>query len=347
MNPSHENFLLALSRAREPETLSETLLSGLSHLYSLAEISRIDLLDRGDDSRCEQIITLRVTDHDTASPHETWDRVPQLITPDPGSVARARAGEVHTITTVDGDFTIVPLHSGGEVTGMLKFRAGEDQITPKLADIRFFTRIYANLHNNLEMAQRDKLTGLLNRQTFDSKLSRMLEIQRSLAQSYSRSPQERRKTKEEKLPWLAIIDIDFFKRVNDEFGHLYGDEVILTIGHLIRQCFRRSDLLFRFGGEEFVVVLEPIIAGNVSIALERFRAQVEKHHFPQVGKVTVSIGYAAFVENAFAPKIMDNADQALYFAKENGRNQIANYETLIASGRLTEAARSEGAIDLF
>lgn len=346
MNPSHENFLLALSRAREPEMLSETLLSGLCHLYSLPEISRIDLLDNSDDSRCEQVIALRVNDHDSARPEEIWDRVPHLITPDPGSVARTRAGEQHTISTGDGEYSIVPLSSGGEVTGMLKFRAG-DEIKPRNSDIRFFARIYANLYKNLDLAQHDKLTGLLNRQTFDSKLSRMLEIQRSLAQSYARSPQERRATKDQKLPWLAIIDIDFFKRVNDKFGHLYGDEVILTIGHLIKQCFRRTDLLFRYGGEEFVVVLEPIIAENVSIALERFRQQVENHHFPQVGRVTVSIGYVAFLENAFAPKLMDLADQALYYAKEHGRNQIANYESLVKDGELVQAERSEGAIDLF
>ncbi len=67
--------------------------------------------------------------------------------------------------------------------------------------------------------------------------------------------------------------------MNDEFGHLYGDEVILTLGQKIKQCFRRTDLLFRFGGEEFVVVLEPIIAENVGIALERFRQQIENHRF--------------------------------------------------------------------
>lgn len=346
MNTSHQNFLLALSRAREPEMLSESLLSGLSHLYSLPEISRIDFLDKSDDSRCEQVIALRVSDHDSAHPTETWDRVPRLITPDPGSVARTRAGEHHTITTVDAEYIIVPLSSGGEIIGMLKFIA-DDEIKPDIKDIRFFASIYANLHHNLDLAQRDKLTGLLNRQTFDSKLSRMLEIQRGLAQSYGRSPQERRAARDQKMPWLAIIDIDFFKRVNDEFGHLYGDEVILTVGQLIKQCFRRSDLLFRFGGEEFVVVLEPIIADNVSIALERFRQKIESHNFPQVGTITVSIGYAAFLENAFAPKIMDNADQALYFAKDQGRNQIANYEALLADGAITQTERSEGAIDLF
>lgn len=346
MNPSHENFILALSRAREPEMLSETLLSGLSYLYALPEISCIDFLDNSDDSRCEQVISLKISDHDSANSNEIWDRVPRMITPDPGSVARARAGEVHIIPSPDGEYGIIPLSSGGEITGMLKFLAG-DEINPNTNEIRFFARIFANLHKNLDLAQRDKLTGLLNRQTFDSKLSRMLEIQRSLAQSYSRSPQERRKTKDQKLPWLAIIDIDFFKRVNDEFGHLYGDEVILTLGQKIKQCFRRTDLLFRFGGEEFVVVLEPIIAENVSIALERFRQQIENHRFPQVGQVTVSIGYAAFIENAFAPRIMDNADQALYYAKEHGRNQIANYETLIQTGDLLQTERSEGAIDLF
>ena len=95
------------------------------------------------------------------------------------------------------------------------------------------------------------------------------------------------------------------------------------------------------------MLLEPIPAGKVEFALERFRRSVENHYFQQIGRVSVSIGYAKFVENTYPPMIIDRADQALYFAKNNGRNQVANYEALVEQGKLEALEHKEGSIDLF
>ena len=135
-----------------------------------------------------------------------------------------------------------------------------------------------------------------------------------------------------------MIDIDHFKRVNDRFGHLYGDEVLILMANLLRTSFRAYDRIFRFGGEEFVVLLRSATEGKALQVLERFREKVQAYDFPQVGQVTVSIGFASI--GAGAPiEIVGRADQALYFAKEHGRNQVCFYDHLLAQGALGSNTR--------
>lgn len=336
------NFVEKLSQAQEPEVLNEKLLQGLTEMYELSSASLCVLQSQNFSTRAQQYLKIEASDGNELP----WNRNPPALDLDTDtSTTLAKGGQV----TIEDNGTSKLLLPIGEHDKQLQLLClggcqNPDSGLDGLAEI---VRIYFNFYRNLDQGQRDKLTGLLNRQTFDSKLSRMLERQKQVAQSYASANEERRRAAEQRLPWLAIIDIDHFKRINDQFGHVFGDEVILSIGQHIRACFRKSDLLFRFGGEEFVVVLEPIPADSVMIALERLRSLVARQELQNVGKVTVSIGYAAFTENAFPPKIIDCADQALYYAKEHGRNQIANYEQLIAEGKLVESQQGDGGIDLF
>src|SRR6202011_3687326 len=91
--------------------------------------------------------------------------------------------------------------------------------------------------------------------------------------------------------WLALIDIDRFKSINDGYGHLFGDEVLLLVSQLMKRSFRGADQLFRFGGEEFVVLLDRASEPGAQIVLERLRTTIGEHEFPQVGQVTISVGY--------------------------------------------------------
>ena len=134
--------------------------------------------------------------------------------------------------------------------------------------------------------------------------------------------------------WLAIIDIDHFKRINDRFGHLYGDEVLILLARNMKRLFRQRDKLFRFGGEEFVIVLDRTAEASAEIVLDRFRETIEKTHFPQVGKVTVNIGFVRLDKVDVSSAIIGRADQALYYAKQNGRNRVCFYEKLVAQGIL-------------
>jgi diguanylate cyclase (GGDEF)-like protein len=193
-------------------------------------------------------------------------------------------------------------------------------------------QVYRNFQNVLDYSERDTLTGLLNRKTFDSNLSKILNF-RSVEPAV-KSPADRRHLDSSKQHWLAVIDIDHFKRINDKFGHLYGDEVLILIANLMQASFRAADRIFRFGGEEFVVLLRSTSLEEAHMVAERFRVSVESHTFPQVGNVTVSIGFAAVHACDSPVEILGHADQALYYAKNNGRNLVVHYEALLTSGVL-------------
>jgi diguanylate cyclase (GGDEF)-like protein len=192
--------------------------------------------------------------------------------------------------------------------------------------------VYRNFQNLLDYSERDSLTGLLNRKTFDDQLARMLHS--GDAEPLLPGQAERRHHGAEEKQWLAVVDVDHFKMVNDRFGHLYGDEVLILIANLLQSSFRAQDRVFRFGGEEFVVLLRSTTLENARKIIDRFRTNVETHVFPQVGQVTVSVGFTS-ISAADSPVVtLGHADQALYFAKANGRNRACHYEELVADGRL-------------
>lgn len=179
--------------------------------------------------------------------------------------------------------------------------------------------IYRNLVVLHDTKERDVLTKLPNRQSLDARLLQVCEHY---------SEYQVINVKEEKSSWIAILDIDHFKRVNDNFGHLYGDEVLLTFSQLMGKCFRYNDFLFRFGGEEFVVILNLASRETAIAAFNRFREAIANYNFPTVGRVTVSIGLTHVDGISMPTTQLDNADKALYYAKDNGRNRVILYEDI-------------------
>jgi diguanylate cyclase (GGDEF)-like protein len=196
--------------------------------------------------------------------------------------------------------------------------------------------LYNNFVLLLNDNQHDHLTGLLNRKSFDEKIMSMVL-----------SLGENNKRRSEKIQYcLAVLDIDHFKRVNDTYGHLMGDEVLLHFAQCMTETFREHDLLFRVGGEEFVVVLPNVDTDCATGVLERFRRVIETHRFPQVGQITVSIGVTYIGAADLPVTIMDRADKALYYIKENGRNQVQFFEYLVATGKL-QIQVAESDVELF
>jgi diguanylate cyclase (GGDEF)-like protein len=196
--------------------------------------------------------------------------------------------------------------------------------------------VYRNFHNLLDYSERDSLTGLLNRKTFDDQLARMLHA--TPEPPLPGQPERRQQPAPDLQQWLAVIDVDHFKLVNDRFGHLYGDEVLILIANMLQSSFRSHDRVFRFGGEEFVVLLRSTTAVNAARIIDRFRKAVEAHVFPQVGKVTVSIGFTSIKAYESPVVTLGHADQALYYAKTNGRNQVFHYDQLVTDGLLQTVA---------
>jgi diguanylate cyclase (GGDEF)-like protein len=199
----------------------------------------------------------------------------------------------------------------------------------------------------LEYGEADTLTGLPNRKTFDKHLFEVLGKATVDDAAGQHEAPRRRKGASDSRNWLAVCDIDHFKKVNDTHGHLIGDEVLVMFANLMRDTFRFDDQLFRFGGEEFVVVLQPMPRAAVQPTVERFRRAVENHVFSRVGQVTASIGYSQLLTRDTPPDVIDRADEALYYVKQNGRNGIACYEDLVGSGKLVAMSSRTGDIELF
>ena len=172
--------------------------------------------------------------------------------------------------------------------------------------------IYGNLIRLMDSRERDALTGLLNRQTFATLFE--LAAQRNAGGAMA----------------LAVLDIDHFKKVNDTFGHLFGDEVLIHFARLMERTFRYTDDLFRFGGEEFVVLLSNTGRLDARTAMERFRRVVENYAFPGVGNITVSVGFVDCSPGVLPTTLVDRADQALYFAKDSGRNKVVDFADIAA-----------------
>jgi diguanylate cyclase (GGDEF)-like protein len=236
--------------------------------------------------------------------------------------------------SVPGQLTIwLPIWMHDKVNGCLEVSNPETYTDNTIEVLEGVLIVYRNFQNLLDYSERDSLTGLLNRKTFDDNFSKMLRVsQTARIPGAEQITIERRHEELEKLNWLAVLDIDHFKRVNDQFGHLYGDEVLILIANLLKTSFRPNDRLFRFGGEEFVILLKSSTADDARHIFERFRENVAQHHFPQVGQVTVSVGYAHVTRYEPPVAILGRADQALYYAKSHGRNRCCYYEELMQTG---------------
>ena len=234
----------------------------------------------------------------------------------------------------------IPILSSGVVTEVLSVDA-LDVSDEELHSIEFLTTIYRNYMLLLNKYERDALTGLLNRRSFEERLNHYINELDSVScgeSIHDRPPEEA------VYPHLAVLDIDHSKRVNDTYGHLYGDDVLLLFSNQMKEVFSAETSLYRFGGEEFVVVMnstEP----QAREQLDGFRDAIENFDFPQVGQVTVSIGYTGVSYSCISSGIIDRADQALYYAKENGRNQVCSYERLVDEGKIEHKQQAVGGGD--
>ena len=158
----------------------------------------------------------------------------------------------------------------------------------------------------------DHLTGISNRKAFDSALEERIQYSRATNGVFS----------------VLIADIDHFKVVNDNYGHLIGDKVLRFVASTIRRCIKGKDLAARFGGEEFAVILDSTDATGACAVAEQIRQAVyagvikEMDNKRVLDRISVSLGIAEFRENDLSHSLLQRADEALYLAKERGRNRV-------------------------
>lgn len=178
--------------------------------------------------------------------------------------------------------------------------------------------LYRNYLSLLEDCQTDTLTGLANRKTFELSIAHFLNRDKTVRNAYDEGEKN----------WLVIIDVDHFKQLNDKFGHLHGDQILKQMGCLMRHSFRQYDQIFRFGGDEFAVLLSRIDYRSACETLERLQQRIANQ--AQLGSITISIGFSLMRPEETHSAILERADEALYQAKALGRNQLCCFETLAA-----------------
>ena len=225
--------------------------------------------------------------------------------------------ETEYLLTNDDKIGAFPLTSEGEIIGCIAARSTLDKLSKRdISYLEQLTRqsaITINRANTyakvLQYATLDALTGLNNRRQFEVRLK-----------------QEIATTKRQKNPLCAMmIDIDFFKKVNDTYGHASGDSVLRTVASIIKEHLRESDIPSRYGGEEFAVLLPYTHIEEAQIVGERLRKAVEAAPIPIDKKninVTISMGLAEFTPEESGEELFKRADTALYEAKESGRNRV-------------------------
>ena len=178
---------------------------------------------------------------------------------------------------------------------------------------RYHDALRNNLYKGLEMAVTDDLTQIYNRRYFDMHLNGMFTEAREKSKNLS----------------IAIIDVDYFKQVNDTLGHIAGDEVLQQIAQLISQNVRATDLIARYGGEEFALIMPGADIKEAGLVMERIRKLIANFDFKistkedDVLKKTISVGLACVADkHREAKQVLEEADKNLYAAKEQGRNRV-------------------------
>lgn len=230
--------------------------------------------------------------------HETTRQLPVLLLGDEGEMARVAKG----LELGANDYLMKPIDRNELLA----------RCRTQIRRRRYQERLRTNYERSLSMALIDPLTGAFNRRYLDAHLPRLLERAREAQKPLA----------------MMFIDIDHFKRVNDTHGHAVGDEVLKELANRVTRHLRSVDLVVRWGGEEFVVVMPDADAASAQIVGERLRNRVAETPIAVSGPVgalpiTISAGIAlTSPEQPNADEVIRQADSALYAAKNGGRNKV-------------------------
>ncbi len=217
---------------------------------------------------------------------------------------------IHSRTCV-----IVPLHNNENYFGCVIVTSERDGVTDTETN---FLSLFANqielaitvaglFEEVKKQAITDPLTGIFNRRYFEDSIVKEAERSLRLKQPFS----------------LISMDLDYLKKINDTYGHQFGDVAIKTIANVLKREARSIDIPARIGGEEFNLLLPGVDSRGAVIAAERIRKSIENQVLDTIGGITASIGVATFLEHSDRiDELMELADQAMYKAKLNGRNQV-------------------------
>ncbi len=240
-----------------------------------------------------------------------------------------------------------------EEDGVLEIHSAGSLSDEHVLIIQTVLRVFRNMFNLLAYSDRDGLTGLFNRKSLDDTFySAVLEELEEGAlgvlprlEAKVQPGQERR----HRVPpnyWLGTVSVDDFGSIGDRFGHLIAEEVLLLVARILNNTFRTYDRIYRLGGEQFAVLMHCPEEGPVLAAFERFRANMDKFNFPQVGHATACGGFTRITADDSPSTSLERAERVVDHGRRLGGNKVFSYSDLLRQGAIVGATHI-GPVDIF
>lgn len=251
--------------------------------------------------------------------------------------------------------TYLPLFtdSRNDDEGVVEVHSGSALRQDQQLTVDVLLHVFRNMYNLLAYSDRDALTGLLNRKALDDTFySAVLEELDEGAEAKTKEleaavePGHERRHRVPPNYWIGTVSVDNFGMLNDRNGHLIAEEVLLLVARIMNNTFRTYDRIYRLGGEQFAVLMHCPDEPLVLAAFERFRANMEKFNFPQVGRVTACAGFTRVTAEDSPDTTLERCERAVDYAQRNGRNKVFSHGDLVRKGFFGDTPKV-GGVDLF
>ena len=231
-------------------------------------------------------------------------------------IEKSPEGGVSMVRTQSDEWILLDVGKRVRPRRVILVKVSSTISTTNMDLIEGLDRIYSTQVAQFDHRERDPHTYLLNRKSMEVALNDII--------SFNRGKKFHEQTKR---TWLAVVNVDEFNKVNEEFGYLYGDKVLLQFAHLLNKSFRYTDYLFRYGADGFAVIINSCSATDAQIPLENFRKTVEAYPFSS-GSITASIGYTLVDPIVSTNLLLEFAERKNHVIKSKGKNKVSYFNSI-------------------
>ena len=351
--------LIKLTDHRERDLLELTLSKALVDLLPLQRVVIAKVLTEEGQSRWLQVARLDARGGGMVVDPLRVDFATLPLLEDEKDRQRCIQSRTRVEVALQGDagprITYLPLYENSRTDddGVLEIHSPKALTDTELDTAQVLLRVFRNMYHLLAYSDRDGLTGLFNRKSLDDTFySAVLEeLDEGAAADAKRidakvMPGQERRHRVPPNYWLGTVSVDHFGAIGERSGHLIAEEVLLLVARILNNTFRTYDRIYRLGGEQFAVLMHCPDEALVLAAFERFRANMDKFNFPQVGHLSACGGFTRITADDSPSTALERAERAVDYGQHNGGNQVFSYGDLVRKGLLGDLV-NVGDVDLF